>query len=477
MRTQLDTKLRSQARFSLYTSLALVGTLLAVSAPFLHLVFEPPTEDYLVLDPLHATAEPTLLLQRYLRINTAQPNADELAGAEFLAGVLREAGIPATIEALGGGHANLFALLEGESPEALVLHNHIDTDPVKDGHAWTHPPFGGEIELPYLYGRGAFDMKSIAIAQLEAMIDLKRSGRRLRRSVLYLATGSEEVGSDLGTKWILRNHPELARRFWAFLTEGGTLETRSLREPKYWGIEFAQKHFASVVLCSEHRERLEELRTELIEELTAGDLGVRVTPEMRAYLASYSESREDEEIRAALDHPERLALDAETYFSLPRLHRAMFRDEAHAFPVEADPGGGWRMLVKLHLLPGSNLEEVRQRLLPAWRTWGLDQAVWPDADADHGSPLDGEVFTALSEEIAAAHPRAPVGPWFLIFSATDARFARTLGIPAYGFSPFFIDTMDSFHVGSLDERIYLPSFLEGVEIYRKVVARLAGGEG
>ena len=476
MRTKLDSRLRFEARVALYSSLTVVGLLLAAAAPFLHRVFEPSSEDFVVLDPEHATAGPTLLLQRYLHINTAQPHANELAGAEFLAGVLEEAGIPAHVEALGGGHANLYAILEGESPEALVLHNHIDTDPLKEDQPWKYPPLSGTIELPYLYGRGAFDMKSIAIAQLEAVIALKKSGAKPRRSVIFLATGSEEVGSDLGTKWIIRNHPELAGRFWAFLSEGGTLETRSLRNPKYWGIEFAQKDYASVVLCSDRRERLEELREELIAELGAGSIEVQMAPEMRAFFASYGPTRQDEELRDLMRRPEAFALDAQRMAALPRFHRAMLRDEAHPFAVEPDPGGGFRMLVKFHLLPGSSFAAVKEKWLPLWRTFGLDQTTWHEGDADHGSALTGEVWTALQEELREAHPNAPVGPWFLIFSGTDARFARTLGIPAYGFSPFFIDTMDSFHVGSIDERIYLPSFLEGVEIYRKVVARLAGSD-
>ena len=95
------------------------------------------------------------------------------------------------------------------------------------------------------------------------MLDLKKSGKRLRRSVVLLATGSEERGSDFGMRWILREHPELARRFWAVLTEGGVVEAVSDSDVKYWGTEFAQRRQVEVRLCSPRRERLDELRADV----------------------------------------------------------------------------------------------------------------------------------------------------------------------------------------------------------------------
>src|SRR5262249_5202283 len=156
--------------------------------------------------------------------------------------------IPSEIEVLGNQHANLYAWLEGADKHPLVLHNHIDVESV-DPKEWFSPPFEAKIEVPWMYGRGTFDMKSVAIAQLVAMIDLKKSGRPLKRSVLFLATSSEEHGSRLGVRWILRQHPDLVGRFWAVLTEGGAVEARARDEIKYWGTEAAQKRFVDVHVC------------------------------------------------------------------------------------------------------------------------------------------------------------------------------------------------------------------------------------
>lgn len=465
---------RRSARLALYGSLGAVGVLLAASFLYLR-TLQPVREDLAWVGVDYSAYPEVRLLQQYLQIDTSQPDADELAGARFLAVQLEAAGVPYRLERMGGRRANLWAILEGESPEALVLHHHIDTDPVESPEEWTYPPFSGKIDPPYLYGRGAYDMKGIGIAQLAAFLDLARNGVRPRRSVIFLATGSEEVGSDLGTRWILRTHPELAARFWAFFTEGGVVESLNVEEVKYWGVEFAQRRYVDVILCGPDRERLEALRQELIAEWREENFEIELTPEVAAFLAPYGPTRTRRAYREALADPESLRRDAAAFFDLPVFLRSMFRSDALPFPVEpAAGGGGYRLLVKLHLLPGADFAAVRQRLLPEWRTHGLTVQVYDEGGADHGSPLHHPAFTAAVEVLRETYPDTPVGPYFLPWTATDARFTRAAGVPSYGFSPFLVYTTDTTRIGQQDERLRLPDFLEGVEVYRRVVERLTG---
>jgi hypothetical protein len=71
------------------------------------------------------------------------------------------------------------------------------------------------------------------------------------------------------------------------------------------------------------------------------------------------------------------------------------------------------------------------------------------------------------------YPDAPTGPFFLPWTATDSRFLRQQGIASYGFAPFPILTTDTVHVDNANERIGLPGFAAGVDLYRKVVGRIA----
>nr|HRC88251.1 M20/M25/M40 family metallo-hydrolase [Thermoanaerobaculia bacterium] len=310
------------------------------------------------------------------------------------------------------------------------------------------------------------------------MLALKRSGKPLSRSVIFLATGTEEVGSDLGTRWVLAQHPEIGKRAWGFLTEGGVVETRAANEVKYWGIEFVQKHFVDVTVCGPSQEQLEGLRTELLEERDQlspeTSFQATSTPELEAFLTHYGPTRDSERLRAILARPRQLHLDGVAYSELPPYLRAFFRDEAIPFPVKEIAAGDYSMLIKMHLLPGADTEEVLARLLPPWKRAGLSVAVHDEHSADHGSPLDHPIYRSLEEELQKAFPDRPVGPQFLPYTATDSRWVRAAGIPAYGFSPFLVFSSETFRIGLPNERISLPAFLKGCEIYLRAVQQLVG---
>ncbi|HYU31578.1 MAG TPA: M20/M25/M40 family metallo-hydrolase [Thermoanaerobaculia bacterium] len=465
---------RLAARIALYTScvlagLAAWGLVRALDRPLKSLA----SDRWIQMD--YPNRPEVKLLRDYVRIDTTDTTGSEVDGARFLARQLAAAGIPAQLEILDDKHANVYAELEGADPHPLVLHNHIDVSAV-DPKEWFFPPFEGHIEIPWIYGRGVFDMKSVAIAQLLSMIDLKQSGKPLERSVLFLATSSEERGSRLGVRRIIELHPDMVRNFWAVLTEGGAVEARSREDIKYWGTEFGQKRFVDVTLCGSDRQQLEDLHQLLVDRIDRGypdpEVPVRVTPEVRAYLASYGPSRDRKDFREMLANPDATILDPESFRKLPDYVRSLFRPEAVPFPVAAAPGGGFEMVVKLHLLPGQELPEVMGGLLPRWLTWGLTTAVDESPSARHGSPLDHPVFVEIQKALEERYPSVPKGPWFLPWTATDSRFFRAMGVPSYGFSPFLIMNTDTLQVDRANERFALPGFVEGVGLYKDVVRRL-----
>src|ERR1041384_6904860 len=107
-----------------------------------------------------ALGEETIeLLRRYLAIDTTNPPGNEIAGADFLADVLKADGIASEIVESAPGRASLMARVTGNGAlGAIVLHHHIDVV-YADRRYWSVDPFGGVIRGGYLYGRGALDMK------------------------------------------------------------------------------------------------------------------------------------------------------------------------------------------------------------------------------------------------------------------------------------------------------------------------------
>jgi acetylornithine deacetylase/succinyl-diaminopimelate desuccinylase-like protein len=151
---------------------------------------------------------PVDLLQDLLRARTVNPPGDEEAAATVLEAYLSDAGLETEILVSPGGRSNLIARLDGPHDRpALVLLSHSDVVPVEEG-SWTHDPFGGELHDGYIWGRGALDMKSIAVMHGVAVAELARSGRAPTREVIVVSLADEESGGGEGARWVIDEHPD-----------------------------------------------------------------------------------------------------------------------------------------------------------------------------------------------------------------------------------------------------------------------------
>lgn len=466
--TPFELRHRRVARWALYSSVALSGLLVLAATQSFHRRLGSLEEASGTREEWAARPDVDVL-RRYIQIDTSER---EIEGALFLAEQLSSAGLEPVIEELGDGRANLWAILEGRSSEAIVLHNHIDVFGIHRPEDWEFEPFGGEIEPPFLYGRGAFDMKSLGIAQLLAIRDLAARPGKPERSVIFLATADEESGSRLGTRWMLREHPELVERFDLVLTEGGVVEPVSVSEVKYWGIEAAQKRFAPGEICFRAAEPLEwlyaQLRKRQHELLTPV-----LTAEVEDFLREYRPTRQEEYYRRLLGSLLEGGADPAHFRLFPAYLRSLFLNEIVPFPVEPAAGGGYRLPMMAHLLPGADFESVLAELLPPWLTHGLEVHFDEPLGADAGSSTSTADYRILEDALTAAREDTPVGPYFLSWSATDGRFFRQAGVPTYGFSPFLVFNIESYRADTINERINLPGFVEGIEIYIETVRRLA----
>lgn len=99
------------------------------------------------------------------------------------------------------GRASLIAevgVCDGSRP-TLIVNGHLDVVPI-DVSAWTHDPFGGDLDDGRLYGRGTSDMKGGIAAAVEAMAALRRAGREPACDVVFHLVADEERGGQVGTK-------------------------------------------------------------------------------------------------------------------------------------------------------------------------------------------------------------------------------------------------------------------------------------
>jgi len=151
---------------------------------------------------------PTELLARLLRFDTANPPGNERACLEWVGGLLEDLGCEVKIVAAEPERPNLIARLPGEGTSPpLLLQGHVDV--VAARGEWRHPPFAGEQHDGFIWGRGALDMKGGVAMMLAAFMRVKAAGRRPPGDVILCLMADEEAGSTFGAEFLVREHPEL----------------------------------------------------------------------------------------------------------------------------------------------------------------------------------------------------------------------------------------------------------------------------
>jgi len=438
------------------------------------------------LDFDKAGAEATRYLSQYLKIDTTVPPGNEKLGAEFLESILKENGIETGLYETAPQRACIFARLKGSGKKRpIVLLNHIDVVPAR-AEDWTHPPFAGETHDAELWGRGAMDMKGMAVAELEAMLLLKRSGRTLDRDIVFLGTPDEEVGGEFGAKWFVENHLELIKNAEFLINEGFHIDTDKDGKPRYWGVDVGEKSVlwlrltargeaghASMPMRNASTNRLVRALAQIVE---AQPKPV-VLPAVREYFDKIS-TRESGWLKAAYADIDQAIKTPDTVEKLlqDKLKGSMLVNTVSLTVLKSG--------YKTNVIPAEAVAELDCRLLPGvkhedfiagLRSIVNDPAVdfsvleWENTES---SPFNTDLFEAIKAVAAKEAPGVPVVPvvvpWF-----TDAHWFRELGIVCYGFEPFEIDEQHLATMHGKDERIPLSAVTDGVRRLYKVLETVA----
>ncbi len=162
-----------------------------------------PIEQVLNENEADARARVLARLQRYVEIET--PSRDEPAIrklATLIGTDLQDAGARVALTEAPGYGAHIVASFEGatKGPHVMIM-AHMDT--VHPAGTIRTQPFkvrGGRAEGP-----GVYDMKAGIALAVEALLLLKRSGKRPQRPVRMVLTCDEEIGSHSSLP-IIREH-------------------------------------------------------------------------------------------------------------------------------------------------------------------------------------------------------------------------------------------------------------------------------
>jgi len=428
------------------------------------------------------------LLAAYLRIDTTNPPGNEIAGARFLADVLRRDGIESRTVESAPGRANLVARLSGDgSLGGIVLHHHIDVV-YADRRYWSVDPFGGEIRDGFLYGRGAIDMKSTGILQLAAVLALKRAGSRLKRDLIFLATADEEAGSAYGAAYLATHHPDWLAGAEYAVSELGGIEVDAHYRAPFAHIVISEKTGLPLRLIARGApghgsmpwpDTAPHRLIRALQRLLSAERPPRVLPEVQEFFRSLArvlpqdEGRGLETLEVSLRDPafrarffarREWAAMVRTTFAANMLRGS---EKLNVIPPEAVADIDCRMLA------GEDPAEIRDWVARVVDDPQVEVALAREPKLPNLSPPDTELYKAMADALARRAPGAVVAPEILV-AFTDNWVFRRMGLQGYGWSPFILDEGEWSRVHGNDERISLDNVVQGARVYTELLQTVAG---
>ena len=428
-------------------------------------------------------------LQALLRIDTTNPPGKETPAANYLADLLRAAGLEPVLRGATPERQNVVARLRGSGKKPpLLLAAHLDVVPV-EASEWKHPPFGGEIHDGYLWGRGAIDMKHMAVMSALVIARLKKEGAPLARDLIFAGVADEEAGCDAGSCFLVENHPELVRAEFA-LGEAGAFTVWLNGKPIY-PIQVAEKGVVWMKLRARGQPGHGSLPKEhnavtrlaqAIALLGSTRLPSHKTAVVERYLRA---------LGAAQGFPRSFLVRNLHVPAIAKLVLGKLPDRGAAAALQAVLSNtavptvlraGGQEMKTVNVVPGVAEALVDGRSLPGQSTADLvaevRRVIGEDIEVEvvrEMPPLEhdpeSELWDLMKAAVEKHHPGAVVVP-YLAPGFTDAKSWSRLGCRSYGFMPLrFPD--DGVRFGELyhghNERIPVEGLVWGVNVLYEVV--------
>jgi len=426
------------------------------------------------------------IYQELIEINTTNSVGDNTKAAEAMARRLLAAGFPAAdVQVLSPAprKGNIVARLRGTGARRpLLLLAHLDVVEA-NREDWSVDPFKLLEKDGYFYGRGTTDDKAMAAAFVANLIRYRQEGFVPDRDLIVALTADEEGGGHNGVAWLLKEHRGLIDAEMA-LNEGAGGSLSSGQRVSN-GLQASEKIFQSYRLEVTNKGGHSSLpvKDNAIWHLAGGlarladfDFPVNLDEVNRQFfewVATRVGGSLGNDIRAVARgerNPEivaRVAAMGPVFNSRLRTTCVPTRLEGghadNALPQTA------RAVVNCRVLPNEAEEDVRQQLI---RVLANDKIKVTPVNRFFPSPassLTPEIMGPVERVTQAMWPGVPVAP-MMATGATDSRYLRAAGIPAYGTSGMFGD-VDDIRAHGRDERMLVQSLYEGQEyLYRLVKA-------
>ena len=423
------------------------------------------------------------LTRELIRIDTSnygpsESTVGEAEAAEYCAERLREVGWdPEVVVTTDDRRRGMVLRVPGTDSQApaLVLHGHLDVVPAVAAD-WTHPPFAGEVDGGFVWGRGAVDMKNMDAMILAVCRHWGRTGERPRRDVIVALFPDEEAGMLHGSQWFVEHRPDLFAGASEAVGEVGGFSVTVHDDLRLYPIQTAEKGIKWLRLRASrraghgsmihHDNAVTEL-AEAVSRIGRHEWPIRRTKTVDRFLDELSQAYGLDLSECGVEELlQRLG-------TLGMLVGATLQNTANPTMLEAG--------YKVNVIPTDATSFIDGRFLPGYESEfdetirdlvasvsdGIDvQAVNEDIAIE--APFETVTFDLMASVLRHEDPAATAVP-YMISGGTDAKALSRLGIDCYGFSPLRmppdLDYWRLFH--GVDERVPVDGLKFGVRVLHR----------
>jgi acetylornithine deacetylase/succinyl-diaminopimelate desuccinylase-like protein len=413
-------------------------------------------------------------LVRFDTTNRGHGDAEgEREAAEFVAGVLSDAGVEPKVLESAPRRANVLARIPGSDPAlpALLVQGHLDVVPA-DAADWSVPPFAGEIRDGYLWGRGSVDMKDFCAM----VLSLVAEGLRPRRDIVLAFVADEEDRGEFGAHWLATEHRAEFEGCAAAISESGAytyhVPAADGRTVRLYPVGTAERGTAHLRLTARGRAGHGSRRNDenavvrlvgALHRIAAHRWPVHLTPTVEAFLL-----RTGEALGVSVDLSD---VDGTLTRLGPAASLAENTVRNSSTPTMLDAG------YKVNVIPSVAHAQVDTRVLPGTEEELLaeiDRLLGPGVEREFvahqppvQAPVDSPWFTAMADALRSEDPEAVVVP-YCMGGGTDAKAFTPLGIDCYGFAPLWLPEGFPYRAMAhgVDERVPLAGLTFGTRVLR-----------
>jgi carboxypeptidase PM20D1 len=369
----------------------------------------------------------------------------------------------------------------------ILLLAHQDVVPADNADRWTHPPFAGDIEGGYVWGRGAIDDKGPLIALCEAVEGLLAADFSPRRTVVLAFGHDEEVGGPQGAQKIAALLASRGVRAALVLDEGfAVIETGSIPglPPRLAAVAVAEKGSATLELVARAagghsstppRHTAAGILARAVARVEERPLPLSVGGVMASSVAWLAPelplwARIPVANLGLFVRPiDWVFADQPAVNALLRTTTAVTMlsgsPKENVLPVEAIAA------VNFRILPGHSAEQVLAHTRAAVDDPRIEvRFKFEPREASTVSPSDGPAFLALQRTIREGFPDAVVLP-VLAVGGTDARYYGVVSENVYRFAPFRFAPADIRLPHGIDERVSIESLPAAIDFYARLIER------